>query len=78
MYFVIIIGLAACEHKSFLFLRQELPVRLSNIMKEIHLLPQNLLRMPSVRLVNEWYAQSFEEILEFEKADVNDRVLKRY
>ncbi|KAK6619869.1 hypothetical protein RUM44_006269 [Polyplax serrata] len=71
-------GLAACEHKSFQFLRQELPVRLSNIMKEIHLLPQNLLRMPSVRLVNEWYAQSFEEILEFEKSDVNDKVLKRF
>ena len=71
-------GLAACERKSFLFLRQELPVRLSNIMKEIHLLPQNLLKMPSVALVNEWYAQSFEEILEFEKSDINDKVLNRY
>lgn len=33
--------------------------------------------MPSVRLVNEWYAQSFEEILVFEKSDVNEKVLKK-
>ena len=36
------------EQKSFNFLRQEIPVRLSNIMKEINLLPGNLLHMPSV------------------------------
>ncbi|KAI5700653.1 hypothetical protein M8J76_008452 [Diaphorina citri] len=64
-------GLSASEEKSFMFLRKELPVRLANIMKEIHLLPDNLLRMPSVGLVNEWYAMSFDEILEFEKADSN-------
>ncbi|XP_054280486.1 pyruvate dehydrogenase (acetyl-transferring) kinase, mitochondrial-like [Macrosteles quadrilineatus] len=62
-------GLSACEKKSFTFLRKELPVRLANIMKEIRLLPENLLRMPSVVMVNEWYIRSFEEIVEFEKAD---------
>lgn len=46
----------ACEKTSFAFLRQELPVRLANIMKEINLLPDNLLRTPSVRLVQSWYA----------------------
>uniref|UniRef100_A0A8P4FUR1 Protein-serine/threonine kinase n=1 Tax=Dicentrarchus labrax TaxID=13489 RepID=A0A8P4FUR1_DICLA len=46
----------ACEKTSFAFLRQELPVRLANIMKEINLLPDNLLRTPSVRLVQGWYA----------------------
>lgn len=71
-------GLSACEHKSFVFLRKELPVRLSNIMKEIHLLPENLLRMPSVGLVNNWYIQSFKEILEFEKSDINEKTLKRF
>ncbi|KAE8299313.1 [Pyruvate dehydrogenase (acetyl-transferring)] kinase isozyme 1, mitochondrial [Larimichthys crocea] len=55
----------ACEKTSFAFLRQELPVRLANIMKEINLLPDNLLRTPSVRLVQGWYMQSLEEILEF-------------
>lgn len=71
-------GLRACEKKSFLFLRQELPVRLANIMKEIHLLPDNLLRMPSVVLVNDWYAQSFGEILEFEKLDYSPATLERF
>uniref|UniRef100_A0AAY4ETS2 Protein-serine/threonine kinase n=1 Tax=Denticeps clupeoides TaxID=299321 RepID=A0AAY4ETS2_9TELE len=41
----------ACEKTSFMFLRHELPVRLANIMKEINLLPDNLLSTPSVRLV---------------------------
>ncbi|XP_012882882.1 PREDICTED: pyruvate dehydrogenase (acetyl-transferring) kinase isozyme 1, mitochondrial [Dipodomys ordii] len=44
----------ACEKTSFMFLRQELPVRLANIMKEISLLPDNLLRTPSVQLVQSW------------------------
>lgn len=69
--------MSACEKKSFLFLRQELPVRLANIMKEIHLLPVNLLRMPSVELVNDWYAQSFTEILQFEKLDYSSDNLDR-
>ncbi|XP_063228794.1 pyruvate dehydrogenase (acetyl-transferring) kinase, mitochondrial isoform X2 [Bacillus rossius redtenbacheri] len=71
-------GLNACERKSFIFLRKELPVRLANIMKEIHLLPDTLLRMPSVGLVNNWYMRSFDEILEFEKAEVNDTTLHRF
>uniref|UniRef100_A0A671NEJ3 Protein-serine/threonine kinase n=1 Tax=Sinocyclocheilus anshuiensis TaxID=1608454 RepID=A0A671NEJ3_9TELE len=44
----------ACEKTSFVFLRQELPVRLSNIMKEINLLPKRLLTTPSVQMVQSW------------------------
>ncbi|XP_062388788.1 pyruvate dehydrogenase (acetyl-transferring) kinase isozyme 2, mitochondrial-like [Sardina pilchardus] len=55
----------ACEKTSFAFLRQELPVRLSNIMKEINLMPDRLLTTPSVQLVQSWYIQSLMEILEF-------------
>ncbi|KAF4524329.1 hypothetical protein B566_EDAN005387 [Ephemera danica] len=66
---------SACERTSFVFLRKELPVRLANIMKEIHLLPENLLRMPSAALVNSWYAQSFRDLLVFEQADVSDKTL---
>ncbi|XP_077525085.1 pyruvate dehydrogenase kinase [Amblyomma americanum] len=66
-------GENACERTSFLFLRKELPVRLANIMKEIHLLPENLLSMPSVELVRSWYERSFEEILEFENAGSEDK-----
>ncbi|TRY90448.1 hypothetical protein DNTS_011811 [Danionella cerebrum] len=62
----------ACEKTSFTFLRQELPVRLANIMKEIDLLPDNLLRTPSVRLVQSWYMQSFQELLEFKEKNADD------
>lgn len=62
-------GLNACPTKSYIFLRKELPVRLANIMKEITLLPEGLLRMPSVGLVSAWYVKSFEEVLEFEKTE---------
>ncbi|GFR19468.1 [Pyruvate dehydrogenase [Trichonephila clavata] len=62
----------ACERTSFIFLRKELPVRLANIMKEIQLLPENLLRMPSVSLVQSWYEKSFEEILVYETVDTSD------
>ncbi|XP_049882766.1 pyruvate dehydrogenase (acetyl-transferring) kinase, mitochondrial isoform X2 [Pectinophora gossypiella] len=71
-------GLNACERKSFLFLRKELPVRLANIMKEIALLPENLLRMPSVGLVNQWYERSFEEIIHFEKMEPEQMVLTKF
>lgn len=60
-------GQQACEKQSFVFLRKELPVRLANIMKEFSLLPENLLHMPSVMTVQNWYLRSFEEILAFEK-----------
>ncbi|XP_029312191.1 pyruvate dehydrogenase (acetyl-transferring) kinase isozyme 2, mitochondrial isoform X2 [Cottoperca gobio] len=55
----------ACEKTSFVFLRQELPVRLSNIMKEINLLPDKLLTTQSVQIVQSWYIQSLIEILDF-------------
>ncbi|XP_028846525.1 pyruvate dehydrogenase (acetyl-transferring) kinase isozyme 1, mitochondrial [Denticeps clupeoides] len=62
----------ACEKTSFMFLRHELPVRLANIMKEINLLPDNLLSTPSVRLVQSWYMQSLEEILDFKEKDAEN------
>ncbi|XP_061649470.1 pyruvate dehydrogenase (acetyl-transferring) kinase isozyme 1, mitochondrial isoform X3 [Phyllopteryx taeniolatus] len=52
----------ACEKTSFTFLRQELPVRLANIMKEINLLPDNLIRTPSVRLVQSCFTDAVIKI----------------
>ncbi|XP_074748478.1 pyruvate dehydrogenase kinase, isozyme 2 isoform X3 [Strix uralensis] len=52
----------ACEKTSFAFLRQELPVRLSNIMKEINLLPDRVLRTPSVQLVQSWFTDALVTI----------------
>lgn len=47
-------------------------------MKEIALLPEHLLRMPSVVAVNDWYIRSFEEIIEFEKAEINSKTLEHF
>lgn len=69
---ILLPGKNAVETKSFLFLRQELPVRLANIMKEINLLPEKLQSMPSVALVEKWYEMSFEEILQFENKPADD------
>uniref|UniRef100_V9LEQ3 Protein-serine/threonine kinase n=1 Tax=Callorhinchus milii TaxID=7868 RepID=V9LEQ3_CALMI len=65
----------ACEKTSFMFLRQELPVRLSNIMKEINLLPDRLLSTPSVQLVQSWYIQSLLDILEFYTKNADDHTV---
>uniref|UniRef100_A0A673Y8Q2 Protein-serine/threonine kinase n=1 Tax=Salmo trutta TaxID=8032 RepID=A0A673Y8Q2_SALTR len=55
-------GENACERTSFTFLRQELPVRLANIMKEIKLLPDHLLKTPSVRLVQSCFTDAVIKI----------------
>ncbi|XP_054615276.1 pyruvate dehydrogenase (acetyl-transferring) kinase isozyme 2, mitochondrial-like isoform X2 [Dunckerocampus dactyliophorus] len=69
----------ACERTSFVFLRQELPVRLSNIMKEINLLPDRLLATPSVQLVQSWYIQSLMEILDFlDKSPDDQKTLETF
>eukprot|EP00092_Neocalanus_flemingeri_P046828 GFUD01052851.1.p1 GENE.GFUD01052851.1~~GFUD01052851.1.p1 ORF type:complete len:426 (-),score=101.84 GFUD01052851.1:101-1378(-) len=67
-------GKTGTEEKSFTFLRTEIVVRLSNIMKEINLLPGNLLQMPSVLILQDWYAQSFRDLVEFESSSPNSRV----
>uniref|UniRef100_A0A8C5MJA4 Protein-serine/threonine kinase n=1 Tax=Leptobrachium leishanense TaxID=445787 RepID=A0A8C5MJA4_9ANUR len=68
-----------CEKTSFAFLRQELPVRLANIMREIYILPDPLLHTPSVQLVQSWYIQSLMELIEFvEKNPEDQRVLSDF
>lgn len=67
------------ERGSFVFLRKEIPVRLANIIKEIYLLPDQLLLMPSIKTVTNWYEQSFEDIIKYEDADPNNsEVLGRF
>uniref|UniRef100_A0A8C5FW51 Protein-serine/threonine kinase n=1 Tax=Gadus morhua TaxID=8049 RepID=A0A8C5FW51_GADMO len=62
----------ACEKTSYMFLRKELPVRLANTMREVNLLPDQLLSQPSVRLVQKWYMQSFVELLDYENRKGED------
>jgi len=67
------------EQRSFTFLRQEIPVRLSNIMKEINLLPGNLLHMPSVVILQDWYSQSFRDLMEFDELNqLDDQTLSKF
>ncbi|KAH9962553.1 mitochondrial pyruvate dehydrogenase [Lactifluus volemus] len=47
------------------FLLEELPVRLAHRAKELDGLPHNLTNMPSIQKVKNWYAQSFEELINF-------------
>uniref|UniRef100_A0A3B4TQX7 Protein-serine/threonine kinase n=1 Tax=Seriola dumerili TaxID=41447 RepID=A0A3B4TQX7_SERDU len=63
----------ACEKTSFVFLRQELPVRLANIMKEIDFLPDKLLSTPSLKLLTSWYSQSLLELVDFLEKNPDDK-----
>lgn len=42
------------------FLAEELPIRLAHRVQELDNLPDGLNNMPSVKKVQDWYAQSFE------------------
>lgn len=42
------------------FLAEELPIRLAHRVQELETLPDGLNEMPSVKKVQDWYAQSFE------------------
>jgi len=68
-------GLTGTEEDSFVFLRKEIPVRMANIMKEINLLPGNLLQMPSILILQDWYAQSFKELVQYEAESKPDRIM---
>uniref|UniRef100_A0A8I3P6N0 Protein-serine/threonine kinase n=2 Tax=Canis lupus familiaris TaxID=9615 RepID=A0A8I3P6N0_CANLF len=63
----------ACERTSFAFLRQELPVRLANILKEIDILPDRLVNTSSVQLVKSWYIQSLMDLVEFHEKSPEDQ-----
>ncbi|XP_038076076.1 pyruvate dehydrogenase (acetyl-transferring) kinase isozyme 2, mitochondrial-like [Patiria miniata] len=68
----------ADEQKSFVFLRQELPVRICNIMKEINLLPEKLLQMPSCKTVQGWYTQTLQDLLDYVDTDDEPTIMKMF
>jgi len=71
-------GKTATEAESFSFLSKEIPVRLSNIMKEINLLPGNLLQMPSLLILKDWYAKSFRDLCIFESQAPTPETLEEF
>jgi len=56
---------------SFVFLRREIPVRLSNMMMELELLPEELLSQPACQEIIAQYGKSFQDILAFENSPNN-------
>ncbi|UJR20887.1 hypothetical protein I4U23_023996 [Adineta vaga] len=64
--------------QSFLFLRNELPVRLASMMKEMDHLPPRLLEMPSVKTVNSWYGTSLTELHSFKGLQPNADVVTKF
>ncbi|KAI8896039.1 mitochondrial branched-chain alpha-ketoacid dehydrogenase kinase-domain-containing protein [Globomyces pollinis-pini] len=59
------------------FLKQELPIRLAHRVVELENLPHGLSNMPGVLTVKDWYTQSTQELLEFEK-NVNFGIPDKY
>ncbi|KAF2762105.1 pyruvate dehydrogenase kinase-like protein [Pseudovirgaria hyperparasitica] len=62
------------------FLSEELPIRLAHRVQELNDLPDGLNDMPSIQRVQDWYAQSFEELTTLPRpsltTEVRDRLLK--
>lgn len=59
------------------FLSEELPIRLAHRVQELNDLPDGLNDMPSIKRVQDWYAQSFEEITTLSKPSVTSEVRER-
>ncbi|KAL8280897.1 hypothetical protein RQP46_006576 [Phenoliferia psychrophenolica] len=58
------------------FLAEELPIRLAHRVKELDELPHNLAKMPSIEKVKKWYAESFEELVNFPKPELPPSLLE--
>jgi len=71
-------GQRALETESYHFLKEELPVRFANIMKEINLLPAALLQMPSVQELQGQYADSFRDLIEYESRQTHAHIMRDY
>ncbi|MCJ1418988.1 hypothetical protein MMC32_005339 [Xylographa parallela] len=62
------------------FLSEELPIRLAHRVQELGDLPDSLNEMPSIKKVQDWYAQSFEDITTLSRPnltpDIRERLLR--
>ena len=57
-------------YRAAMFLGDELPIRLARRVEELENLPHGLSDMPSVIKVKNWYAESFQELIEFPKVEL--------
>ncbi|KAI8882532.1 hypothetical protein K501DRAFT_221069, partial [Backusella circina FSU 941] len=60
--------------KASQFLHEELPIRLAHRVKELDELPSGLCDMPSIIKVKNWYAQSFEDLIDLPPPDLSNEV----
>jgi len=58
------------------FLAEELPIRLAHRVKDLDELPLGLHDMPSIKKVKRWYAESFEELVNFPKPNLPSNIQK--
>jgi len=59
------------------FLSEELPIRLAHRVQELSELPDGLNEMPSICRVRDWYAQSFEELVELPRPNLSSEIKER-
>ncbi|KAH9875049.1 hypothetical protein J1614_004537 [Plenodomus biglobosus] len=59
------------------FLSEELPIRLAHRVQELNDLPDGLNEMPSICRVRDWYAQSFEELVQLPRPNLDSEVKER-
>ncbi|KAJ5902668.1 hypothetical protein N7495_003196 [Penicillium taxi] len=59
------------------FLSEELPIRLSHRVQDLGELPDGLSEMPSIKKVQDWYAQSIEEIINLPRPSLTQEVKAR-
>jgi pyruvate dehydrogenase kinase 2/3/4 len=57
-------------YRAAMFLADELPIRLAHRVVELENLPHGLSDMPSVIKVKNWYAESFQELIQFPKVEL--------
>ncbi|EPZ36222.1 Histidine kinase-like ATPase, ATP-binding domain-containing protein [Rozella allomycis CSF55] len=60
------------------FLSDELPIRLAKRVIELNNLPFGLNKMPSILRVKHWYAESFQELIEFPKIEIAGYIRDKY
>lgn len=76
-YLIYFIAREGDAKQSYMFLRNELPVRLASMMKEMGHLPPRLLEMPSVKTVNGWYGTSLQELDSFKNSAPTPEAVKK-
>ncbi|KAL8742973.1 MAG: hypothetical protein Q9190_004619 [Brigantiaea leucoxantha] len=59
------------------FLSEELPIRLAHRVQELGDLPDGLNDMPSIKKVQDWYAQSFEDLTSLKRPSLSSEIRQR-